>query len=472
MRRETVVIVGGGFSGAASAIHLARLSPAPLDIRIVEPRGALGQGVAHSATEPDLRLNGPATIHAPYPDAPGAFAEWLEATGELAKDPAATAASGLVFARRGTFGRYMASEVERLARGNPSGSTIDHIRLHAHAARPRDDGVEVELADGRRLRSGHCILASGWNEVGTPRELGAIAAHGGWFGNPWHTDRFDAIDRHAPVLLVGSGLTASDTFAVLCARGHQGPVLALSRKGLRPASQNPHRSTRPIWDRVCETDPAIVREAGQALSLRETIAFFRRKVAQVDPAVSSWHVTFDEFRDAAWILWNGWSLDEQRRFLRHLKGWYDPFRFRNPPQTEAIVRAGEARGQLCFAAGRIRSAQAAATGLAVAYDPRDGGPRRVVHAGAVINCTGPQPRPGASANPLWRTLLREGVARDAACGVGVEVDGAGRVIDAQGRAHRRLFAVGPPTNGRFAEAIAVPYIVRGVLDIVRQVTQA
>lgn len=464
-----MTILGGGFSGAACAIHLSRRSHEPLHILVVEPRSALGKGIAHSATDPEMRLNGPDNIHAPYPEEPADFAAWMTRTGELQQDQAATATSGLVFARRGAFGRYMESELERHACSNPSGSTIEHIQLQAIGARPAEGGVEVDLADGQRLRADHCILALGWNEVGTPRELAAITAERGWFGNPWLTDRFESIDRNAPVLLIGSGLTASDTFAVLSARGHQGPVTAISRSGLRPASQNPHRSTRSMWDRVFEAEPQILREVGHSMSLRETVALLRRKIAEVDPVTSSWHAPFDEFRDAAWILWNGWSPDEQRQYLRHVKSWYDNFRFRNPPQTEAIVRAGMDRGQLGFLAGRIRSGRKTGAGLNVEFDARDGASHGIVRAGAVINCTGPQPRPSASSNPFWRTLLREGVARDAACGIGVEVDMAGRLLDAKGRVHPRMFAVGPPTIGRFAEAIAVPYIVRGILDVVRQV---
>src|SRR5206468_8079227 len=43
-----IVIVGGGFTGAAAAVQLARASATPLDISIVEPRAELGRGVAYS----------------------------------------------------------------------------------------------------------------------------------------------------------------------------------------------------------------------------------------------------------------------------------------------------------------------------------------------------------------------------------------------------------------------------------------
>lgn len=470
--RRVVAIVGGGFSGAACAIHLSRLSQEPLDIRIVEPRAELGMGIAHSARDPDLRLNGPAHIHSPYPDAPGDFADWMARTGEAGQDPTATAPSGLVFARRGAFGRYMAAEVARHAQTNPSGSTIAHIEKKAVRVTPGAAHIELRMDDGQHLSADHAVLALGWNGVGTPRELQGIASDPGWFGNPWATERFDAIPPHASVLLIGSGLTASDTFAVLCAKGHQGPVTALSRRGLRPASQNPFRPMRSMWERVFDEDPPLLREAGGSLSMRETVALLRQKMAEVDPATSSWQVPFDEFRDAAWLLWNRWSEAEQRQYQRHVKSWYDSFRFRNPPQTEAIANAGVERGQLGFVAGRLRGAQRRGAGLDVVYEPREGGGHVNLHVDAVINCTGPQPRPSASHNPLWQALIADGAGRDAVGGAGIDVDMNGRLLDAQGRVHERLFAIGPPTNGRFAEAIAVPYIVRGILDVARQILSA
>ena len=216
--------------------------------------------------------------------------------------------------------------------------------------------------------------------------------------------------------------------------------------------------------------PAFLREFGRTPNLREAVALLRRKMGQQEACTASWHVPFDEFRDAAWILWNHWTPEEQRQYLRHVKGWYDAFRFRNPPQTESIVRAGVELGQLAFAAGHLRSARKISTGIEVGFDARRTGSRERFRAGAVINCTGPLPRPSASANPLWQSVLRSGVGRDSPCGVGIDVDRSCRLIDANGQPQPYLFAIGPPTIGRFAEAAAVPYIVREILLVVRHIT--
>lgn len=462
---RSVAIVGGGFSGAAVAIHLARGSAVPLALTVVEPRSDVGAGLAHSTPEPEHRLNGPDTIHSPYADAPSHFADWMRSSGALAADPQATAASGLVFARRSDFGRYMAGEFARHARRNPSGSRIEHLRGVARRISVDPGGVAVETEGGPTVRADVAVLALGWNAVGVPGPLAALDGHRGWLGDPWASERLAALDPGAPVLLVGTGLTASDVFASLAARGHRAPVVALSRRGLRPASQNPHRSTRPMWERLLDADPEILRRVGRPATVRDAIRALRREIASIDPASSSWHVPFDELRDASWLFWPDWTDRDKRRWVRHVKGWYDAFRYRNPPQVERILDDALRDGRLSIVAGRLHAARAVGDAIEVEYDARRDGARRRLRVAAVVNCTGPQPRPGASGNPLWRSLLDDGLARDAPSGLGADVDAIGRVVDAAGRASGRLFAIGPPTIGRFGETVAVPYVLRRIAPI-------
>ena len=464
-RPRHIVIVGGGFSGAAAALHLSRRAPEPIRISVIEPRPELGMGVAHGTTEIHNRLNGTDAIHSPYPEAPHDFAEWMQRSGELAADPAARVASGLIFPRRGAFGRYMAAEMARHAAHNPSGSRLEHVADVAVRLIRERDGVRVVLRGGGEIQADHAILALGWNAVATPRELAGLAGQPGWLANPWHTAGLDGLAPQAPVLLVGTGLTASDTYAALVARGHQGPVVALSRRGMRPASQNPHRSTRSIWDRVQDPDPAILRRMAKPATARAAMHQLRQQFRWAEAQGLTWHTPFDELRDAVGLFWPDWPLAEKRRYLRHAKPWYDTFRFRNPPQTEAIVDAGVTSGHLQFVAGRLREAQASAGELRVRYQPRQGGDARTLTVAAVVNCTGPSPRPSQSDNPFWRQVLADGVGRDCPSGLGVHVDAAGCLISATGVADPSIRVIGPPTLGQFGEATAVPYIVCQILPL-------
>ncbi len=463
--RPTLAIIGGGFSGAAAAIHFSQQATQPLRIVVIEPRAALGGGVAHGNPEPVLRLNATDTIHSPYPDSPTAFADWLRANGELDQDPDATEPTGLVFPRRAALGRFMAAEVERHARHNASGSTIEHLRQSAWRLHRDGSRLTIELANHTQLEADQVLIALGWNPPGVPHELAGLNDHPHWLRDPWVTSRLDAIPRQARVLLVGAGLTASDLVAALRARGHQGPLIALSRRGLRPASQNPFRSSRSIWERVFAARPDFLQANGELPGPRDALRCLRLAMAGVDTRQSSWHTPFDELRDAVPKLWASWSDAEQRRYLRHVKVWYDAFRFRNPPQIERVVAAAEREGQLTFRAGRLRSVASEGNGFAVQFLPRTGGEAEALNVDAIINCTGPQLRPSASHNPFWHHLIDDGLARDHAFGLGIDVDARGHLLARNGVAHDNVAVVGPPTLGRFGECTAVPFIVKGILDV-------
>lgn len=55
-----VTIVGGGVSGVAIALRLAR-SERPIQVDLVEPRSLLGAGLTYTATDPRHRVNVPTT---------------------------------------------------------------------------------------------------------------------------------------------------------------------------------------------------------------------------------------------------------------------------------------------------------------------------------------------------------------------------------------------------------------------------
>jgi uncharacterized NAD(P)/FAD-binding protein YdhS len=462
---KRIVVVGAGASGVTVAVSLTRAATSPLEIVLVDPRAEPGHGLAHGTRHPDHRLNAPAPIHTIYPDAPLHFVEWVRDTRLTEADPGAVAANGSVYTRRLDFGRYMAGECDRHARSNPSGSRIEHVRDRAVRALRTAAGIELELAGGRRLAAERCVLAMGWNEVGVPAPLRAIVDRPGWIGDPWDLGRIAAIPRGARVLLMGSGLTACDTFAALRAQGHRGPVIALSRRGLRPGPQSgfPSRLTS-VWGMLRDPSPAFLQRHPEPTSVRAVMRALRRDIAALDPATASWHEPFDELRDAVTHLWPRLSVSEQQRGVRHAKGWYDTFRFRNPPQIQQIVDDGVAGGHLRFLAGRVREARAVDGVLEIAYDARASGAPQTERIDVVINCTGPQPRPSASRNPLWLSLIADGLVRDHPCGVGIDVDADCRTLDRDGHVNHDLLAVGPPTTGTFGEASAVPYVARQVLD--------
>ena len=81
-----IVIIGGGFSGAAVAIELLRLAPNGVRVTLLEPRQSPGAGVAYSTAEPTHRINVPAARMQLAGDEEGAFDHWYRHQPAFAVD--------------------------------------------------------------------------------------------------------------------------------------------------------------------------------------------------------------------------------------------------------------------------------------------------------------------------------------------------------------------------------------------------
>ncbi|HGI7017910.1 TPA: FAD-dependent oxidoreductase, partial [Klebsiella pneumoniae] len=92
-----IVIIGGGFSGAAVAIELLRLAPNEVRVTLLEPRQSPGAGVAYSTAEPTHRINVPAARMQLAGDEEGAFDHWYRHQPAFTVDVQALRPDGSVY---------------------------------------------------------------------------------------------------------------------------------------------------------------------------------------------------------------------------------------------------------------------------------------------------------------------------------------------------------------------------------------
>ena len=59
--------------------------------------------------------------------------------------------------------------------------------------------------------------------------------------NPWAPDSLAAVRRSDSVLIVGTGLTMVDVVTTLARANHQGPIVAVSQRGLLPCEHGKFR---------------------------------------------------------------------------------------------------------------------------------------------------------------------------------------------------------------------------------------
>lgn len=445
-----VAIVGAGFSGTAVAIQLLRAARAPLAIALIErePRQS-ARGVAYSTFDPRHILNVPAGRMSLDPAAPEDFVEWLKARGLAPRDDAAG-----WFAPRQLYGQYLEQRLREAEERAPS-AKLRRITGEVVGLAPQAGALALALRGGEALGADCAVLALGnfpppHPVVGDPQGYDSPR----YFNRAWEPGAVDGIHPDDAVLLIGTGLTSIDMLISLERNGHSGRIVALSRRGLWPL---PH-SAAPAWPDFLP-HPAPTR-------LLELLGLVRAEIAKAAAAGVPWASVINALRPRTVEVWRGLPRDEQRRFLRHLRPWWEVARHRMPQSSADCIARLTARGQLETLRGRLRSigesADRAALDVGIhlraSGHGRDLGTERTLRVARVLNCTGAESNYRKLADPLVRNLMRGGLAQADPLHLGLATAADGALLDAQGAARLPVWTLGPCRKGSLWETTAVPEI--------------
>mgnify|MGYP003289688037 CR=1 FL=1 len=398
----------------------AQLARRGIGSLLIEGGGRTGHGVAYSTDEPAHVLNVRAESMSAWPDDPDHFAR---ASG----DPKG-------FAERRRFGRYLRAILdEAVASGH-----VEIVRDTVVAARREVAEWRIDLQDGGTVAADALVLAIG-NQPPEPLSFGPEAAGERFIGNPW-SEQAKAAVRHAAasggdVLLIGTGLTMIDTVLSLSAAGHRGRITALSRRGQIPKAH-------------AEFVAAPIEANKLPNGVLGLWRWLRRRSAEV-----GWRAAVDSLRPHSHSLWQGLSLAEQRRFLRHARPWWDVHRHRIAPEVARQIVDLVAVGRLEIVAGRIADVREVDGALEVAIRQRGKDQAELKRFAFLFNCTGPLGAIERSRDPMLRRMLDNGLVRRDQLGIALDVDERSRAAGAN-----RLWALGPLTKGRYWEIVAVPDI--------------
>jgi len=436
-----VAIIGGGFSGALQAINLLRHQGPRATL--IERRDAAARGVAYSAAHPDHLLNVRANNMSALPQEPDHFERWL-----AHRHPAL--AGG--FAPRLVYGDYLAELLDDARRAAPE--RLDLVQGEAVDVTRDGEGWRIVLGDGCMVAADAIILAPGNLPPHIPGGIdpGALPM-GSFAAEPWSGDIADGLIDTDQVLVIGTGLTMIDIALLLDARGFSGRIIAVSRRGLSP------RAHAPVKPSALDERP-----------LPEAIALLRHARARSNDV--GWRAAVDELRPYTEGLWAAADIDQRRRFLRHLRAWWDVHRHRIAPQVAAKIDAMRAEGRLEIVAGKLIGADPEEKGSRVRYRPRGQDDLVELSVRRIFNATGPQGDLLRTEEPLLRKLLARGLIRPDPLRIGIDVTRQSEVIGADGGLFPNLLALGPMTRGTFWEIVAVPDIRRQTWAVARRLSNA
>ncbi len=447
-----VAIVGGGAAGVLAATHLAQAATrrtTRIEVAVIDPAEQWARGVAFGTTDREHLLNVPAVGMSALPEDPLHFVRWLAREYDEEIAPGA-------FVERRVYGRYLDDTVTAAFRDSLELATIRHRRTRVTGVTRVGDGPEarlvLSLADGPDLVVDAAVLATGLPPAETAWAPPALRDSPFFVPDPWAPGALDAIRRDrvgpAPVLLVGTGLTAVDVvLSLTSAQGRERPVVAVSRNGRLPRV---HRA-----EPVLPVAPEI-GDWGDTLEEIRARAAEHIRVVEESPD-GDWRAAVDGLRFQVAALWRRLSETDRLAFLRDDASAWNLLRHRMAPSSALTINHHRANNRLDVRAGRIVGATPLPRG-GVRVELADAS---TVEAGWVVNCTGPRADIRTLGDPLIDDLLRPvaGVATAtvATAGMGLRTRD-GRLIDSAGIADAPIWTLGALRRGELWESTAVPEI--------------
>ena|SRR5579883_2171559 len=441
---RTIAIIGAGFSGTATAVHLLRGARSPVRIVLIDDQPQLAAGLAYSPGHRDCLLNVPAgqmSLDASHPNELVNFA----ARQGMRVGPQD-------FLSRALYGRYLCDSLQNARECANMECTLVYGRaIRLAQLRNRTRSWRIDLDDGHLILADEVVLA-----IGNPRParlpaLQAIRGTSWYVHDPWGEWPQERPER-APrrVLLLGTGLTMADVALRLALRGPEPPeILALSRRGRLPQAQT-------AFNRAALLTDAVATLRGSSGSLRRLVSAVHSLSRQLNGVGGDWREIINAARKIAPELWAGLSMADRQRFLRHVRPIWDVHRHRLPPLAAQELQRLRDAGRLTVHAGAIDNVKVTRAGIEVTWRRRGSEQRESCVVGRIFNCTGPDYSPARSESPLVRSLLADGLIAPDPLDLGIRVAADGEVVGADGRIVKGLYYIGPWLRARDWEATAVP----------------
>ncbi|PYI21018.1 FAD/NAD(P)-binding domain-containing protein [Aspergillus violaceofuscus CBS 115571] len=246
-----IVIVGAGASGISVLLHLiekVKNGKSLPPITVIEKDTRFGPGLAYSSLCSGTIINMHTDTMGLYFDDPKHFSRWRS---ELENGP---------FPSRDIYGEYLEDMSHRaLNAAQQLGMSVSFVHDEVtDIERQNDQSFVLTLSSGGQCFAGQVVMAPGNFTSTTYTHL---MNQPQFLASPWPTESLKSIPADAPVLVIGSRLSAVDTAIALAQNGHQGPITFMSRSGRVPTVQGdpepfPRRYALHILAREIEANPS------------------------------------------------------------------------------------------------------------------------------------------------------------------------------------------------------------------------
>lgn len=442
---ETIGIIGGGFSGLLSAIHLTEQAQQPLHIYIINKGSDFPKGIAYSTTSPWLLLNVRAMGMSAFPDDLGHFVNWLKQHSAYSHKEEAELK--MTFVPRMVYGEYLESIWNNFQERIKSQGLhkVSLITDRVIATDINEEGAALQTTSNGTISVSKVVLAVGhFAPSALPFSAEVLTSHPAYFGNPWGRWEENFEDKGGDAFILGSGLTMVDTVLSLLNNNFKGKIYFSSRNGFLPKSHGNHVQT----DFFKPEDLTSWR-------LTDLVKLYEHWANRYKDEGRPAFLAADKFRPVTQQIWNTWTLGEKKYFLEHYKAFWNVRRHRIAEEVHAVIKTAMDEGKLVLIKDKVDSVSTNGSLLTVHVNGEKE-KQSFSNISYFFNCTGPQETYRHSTDPLIRSLIDSGQAQADDIDWGLKVNDKYACIKGDGEASDSVFATGCVIKGTYWETFAVP----------------
>lgn len=440
MSTPVIAIIGGGFCGMMTAVHLCRQAETPLHIVLINKGNPIAKGVAFNAPSNEYLLNVRAKAMGAFPDQPDHFLQWLTTQpGYVTRD---TETLGNEFVPRALYGSYLTEIWQKTLDNKASHITLDIIE---------DSATDIESGDGfyhihfehTQTLSADCIVLATGNSQPRPPVYGQQ-----YYSSPWSGDCINNTKGLQEVLIAGNGLTMADTVLGLRENGFTGIIHTVSPHGF---ALRPHVAPELSYSLSEESIASCV-------TLQQWKRQVYKQASLAAKASLPAELVVDALRPYTAQAWQRFSLSDKQQFLRQLGHRWNIMRHRLPLPVYQNLLLQQQEQQLVAHMGFIQHAETDNTGnIHVTWYNRKTYSHEQLVVQRIINCTGPDNNIAESSNLLLRNLSNKGFIKADALKLGIAVNKNDySIVDSDGHNHKQVVTLGNSLKGLLWESTAVP----------------
>lgn len=443
-----IAFIGAGASTTISLINLVNAMNSSsayhgIDrISIVEKSKTPGVGLAYSTNEPCHLFNSRANKIGIVSGQDDHFFKWLHAQPDkwqysfpqITLDDITSDS----FIPRAIYGHYL-KDMFDLAINNArqNGITVNVIEGDAVGATEINQKglIKIKMKNSATtlIEADKIVIAVG---NPPPPDLPFLKGCRHYISSFW-TEEGTNIPLHAPITIIGTGLTSVDALLTLQARGHKGKITLLSRNGKLPEVHQDIPS-HPYLRKTITVERA--KALGEQFTADAYFTMLQEEIANAAAHKINWRAVIDSLRNKedATTLWRILGEKEQQKWDKLYGATYNVLRFRMPSDSWERISPLLKSGQVT-----VKHMKADNTSFQMDADTY------------YINCAGHSLRQ----SPFMQTLFDQGTCVPHPSS-GIRISDDMQVIRADKRPSDVFFGIGPLRRGEDFEAVAIIEIVK------------